>query len=126
MPTKAPTAAQKRRFDDMVSLGCIVGPSTYCEGRITIHHCFTGAGGRKDHSKTIPICWGHHLGAEGIDGKRMSKRAWQEKYGTEAELLEKTEVKLLEKHGFANPYVAAICLAVSAINSIFKKDDNNV
>lgn len=97
-----PTAAQKRRWNAIVELGCIVGPSTYCQGRITIQHCFTGAGGRKDHSKTIPLCWAHHLGAEGIDGKRMSKREWQRKYGTEAELLAKTE-RMLETPVFRFP-----------------------
>lgn len=74
----------------IAELGCIVGPSTHCAGRTTIHHCGTGAGGRKDHDKVIGLCWGHHLGPEGIDGQRMSKRAWQAKYGQETALLEKT------------------------------------
>lgn len=89
MTAKPPTAAQKRRWDKIVELGCIVSKDA-CAGRTTIHHCFTGGGGRKDHDKTIPLCWEHHLGAEGIDGKRMSKRSWQEKYGSEWLLLLKT------------------------------------
>lgn len=92
--TKPPIAEQKRRWSALVELGCIVGPSVYCEGRITVHHCHTGAGGRKNHDKTIPLCWGHHLGPEGIDGQRMSKRQWQEKYGSEDSLLALTEEKL--------------------------------
>lgn len=87
---KPPTAAQKRRWSAIVELGCIVGPSVGCKGRITVHHCFTGGGGRKDHDKTIPLCWGHHLGQFGIDGKRISKRRWQDIFGTEQELLDKT------------------------------------
>lgn len=70
-----------------------------CSGRITVHHCFTGGGGRKDHDKTIPLCHSHHLGPEGIDGKRMSKRAWQEKYGSEASLMVKTQDLLDKKAG---------------------------
>ena len=73
----------------MAKAGCIVAGSTPCEGRITIHHCGTGAGGRKDHKKVIPLCWGHHQGPQGIDGKRMSKRAWQEIYGSEEKLLKR-------------------------------------
>ena len=92
--TKRPTVAQKMRWNAVIDLGCIVGPSTYCGGRITIHHCFTGGGGRKDHQKTIGLCWSHHLGSEGIDGKRMSKRAWQAKYGAEGALLAKTNAML--------------------------------
>lgn len=61
---------------------------------MTVHHCFTGGGGRKDHTKTICLCWGHHLGPEGIDGQRMSKRQWQEKYGSEESLLAKTDQHL--------------------------------
>lgn len=87
---KQPTAAQKRRFAAIVALGCIVGPSVYCEGRVTVHHCFTGGGGTKNHDLTIPLCWGHHLGAEGIDGQKLSKRQWQIRYSSENSLLEMT------------------------------------
>lgn len=57
-------------------------------GRITIHHCGTGAGGRKDHDKVLPLCHEHHQGELGIDGKRMfTKRTWQERYGSEDSLM---------------------------------------
>lgn len=84
--TKAPTKAQRKRWDKIAQLGCIV-TSSHCMGRITIHHCGTGAGGRKDHDKVIPLCVEHHLGSLGIDGQRMSKREWQRRYGSEEELL---------------------------------------
>lgn len=86
---RPPTAAEKRHWDAVLKLGCIIGGE--CSGRVTIHHCGTGGGGRKDHKKVIPLCWGHHLGADGIDGKRMSKREWQERHGTEAELIARVE-----------------------------------
>lgn len=92
---KQPSAAQKARYSAIVELGCIVGPNSDCRPPLTVHHCFTGAGGRKDHWKTICLCWGHHLGPRGIDGKRMSKRAWQVYYGAEQALLDKTN-NLLE------------------------------
>ena len=91
----AVTTLIRRYWSAVASVGCIVAGLS-CGGRITIHHCGTGAGGRKDHGKVIPLCWNHHLGPEGIDGKRMSKRAWQDKYGTELVLLKRLE-RLLKK-----------------------------
>lgn len=82
-----PTALDRRYWSAVAKVGCIVKGLTPCQGRITIHHCGTGAGGRKDHRQVLPLCWGHHLGPHGIDGKRLSKREWQDKYGTELKLL---------------------------------------
>ena len=91
---KAPTSLDRKYWKAVADVGCIVQGLTPCEGRITIHHCGTGAGGRKDHRKVLPLCWGHHLGPHGIDGKRISKRAWQDKYGTELALLKRLERRL--------------------------------
>lgn len=88
--SRLPTREERQRWGKMAALGCIVAECN-CSGRITIHHCGTGGGGRKDHGKVIPLCEFHHQGAEGIDGKRMSKREWQEKYGTEADLMAEVE-----------------------------------
>lgn len=71
-----------------VARGCAQpGPSTF-------HHTGTYMGGGRNHMKGIPLCWPHHLGPEGIDGKRMGKRVWEAKYGTEEELLEITNTML--------------------------------
>lgn len=86
---KAATAEEKRHMGRVAALGCII-----CGGAATIHHCGTYMGGGRDHKRVIPLCWEHHLGAEGIDGKRMGKRVWEEKYGTEEELLKLVELKL--------------------------------
>lgn len=91
MTFKAPTKAQRKRWDEISLLGCVVGPSSTCRGRTTIHHCGTGAGGRKNHDKVIPLCWEHHLGDEGIDGGKISKRQWQAKYGSEVSLMVKVQ-----------------------------------
>jgi hypothetical protein len=84
-----PTTTQRKYWDKITQLGCVV-KNHECAGRITINHCFTGAGGRKDHDKVIPLCWNHHLSKEfGIDGRgKYSKKTWQEHYGTELQLLE--------------------------------------
>jgi hypothetical protein len=86
-------ALEKRYWAAVRALGCILG-LIGCRGGTTIHHCGTGAGGRKDHMKVIPLCYEHHLGAEGIDGKRMSKRDWQAKYGSEDKLLKRVQRRL--------------------------------
>lgn len=83
---KPPTTAQRKRWSRIVEIGCILNNSD-CRGRITVHHCGTGAGGRKDHDKTIPLCFEHHLGKNGIDGGTISKRGWQVKYGSEDHFL---------------------------------------
>ena len=98
---KPPTAAEKRRFSAVVALGCAVSVMHLCSSRKTIHHCFTGAGGRKVHKDTICLCWNMHLGRDGIDGQRLSKRQWQAIYGSEAVLLAETERRLTEG-GFYN------------------------
>lgn len=74
-------------MDKVASLGCLI-----CHGPATIHHCGTYMGGGRDHMKVLPLCWHHHLGPEGIDGKHMGKRVWEAKYGTEEELLAKTNL----------------------------------
>ena len=89
MPKKAATKAEKLHMDRVAALGCII-----CSMPATIHHCGTYMGGGRDHMKTIGLCWEHHLGKEGIDGKQMGKRKWESKYGTEESLLEQVHAEL--------------------------------
>lgn len=99
-----PTAADRIYWGEVAALGCsllLVKPQFFseCSGRITIHHCGTGGGGRKDHEKVAGLCHGHHQKPyTGIDSRQgISKRQWQIKYCTENELLEAIEKKLLER-----------------------------
>lgn len=78
--SNTPTKAQRERWEQLRALGCVI-----CGQHAHIHHCHTGAGGRKDHDKVIPLCHFHHQGAEGIH--TLSRRVWEAKYGTEAEHL---------------------------------------
>lgn len=57
--TKKPTAADKRRFDRIAALGCLV-----CGGPATIHHV-TGYADRpgrltRRHDRVVPLCPMHH------------------------------------------------------------------
>lgn len=89
---RKPNAEEKRHWDRIGALPCSAGPIR-CQGRITIHHCGTGGGGRKNHMLVIPLCERHHTGDEGINSLtgKMSRREWEEKFGTEREHLEKTK-----------------------------------
>ena len=75
------TKKQRERWNRIAELGCLI-----CGGPATIHHLFTGAGGRKNHDRVAPLCWEHHVGREGIDGRVMSKKVWQAKYMSEPEM----------------------------------------
>lgn len=82
------TKEQERIWQAMKEIGCAVRT---CRSHVGLarHHCGTGAGGRKDEDFVIPLCYYHHQGAEGIDrkqGKCLTKKSWQSRYGTEREL----------------------------------------
>ena len=82
---------RKERFDRLSEMGCIV-----CGQPPQIHHLigvkYRGMGQKADDQYTIPLCLDHHTGAEGIH--TLGKRPWEAKYGTQEELLEKTNDKL--------------------------------
>lgn len=81
---KTPTKAEKSHMESVRALGCII-----CGGVAAVHHALTGMGGRKNHMKVLPLCWTHHQGPDGIH--TLSRKVWQALYGTELELLTKTE-----------------------------------
>jgi|TARA_B100000035_G_scaffold104061_1_gene88323 hypothetical protein len=77
------TKAEKKHMDKVAQLGCFV-----CERPATLHHIRpkgTGIGRRTSHFEVIPLCPDHHQGKFSI---HMSKKAFEEKYGTEKEILE--------------------------------------
>jgi hypothetical protein len=83
------TKLEKIHMSKVAELGCII-----CGAEATIHHCGTYMGGGRNHMRVLPLCWAHHLGPEGIDGKRMSKRQWETKYRSEEMLLEQVLAEL--------------------------------
>lgn len=80
-----PTKAQRERWVKLAERGCII--CGYPEAQI--HHALTGAGGRKDHDKVLPLCYSHHQGTQGIH--TLGRKAWAKLYGTEQELLDRLE-----------------------------------
>jgi len=91
---KAATTAQRKRWDRVAQLGCLVHGGGRCSNPPCIHHAETGGGGTKDHDKVLPLCHYHHQGDEGIH--TMSRRLWQPIYGYERELLERVKELLGE------------------------------
>lgn len=74
----------------VAALGCIVCKNLgFGETPAEIHHVRTGqgAGQRADHRKTIPPCHQHHrVGGHGV-AIHAGKKTWEQKYGSETELL---------------------------------------
>jgi hypothetical protein len=83
---KKPTVKQSEWFDKLREHGCIV-----CGRKpVSIHHCFTGGGGRKDHDNVIPLCWYHHQNGSELEPSIHPWRArFEELHGTEQELIDK-------------------------------------
>jgi len=93
------TIADKEHMDKVSQLGCRVcinlGYIRLGECPAGIHHTGTYMGGGRTHKRVLALCHEHHQGKEGIDGKHMSKRQWEAKFGTEEELLSQQEKDLL-------------------------------
>lgn len=87
-----PTSAQRIHWGKIAKRGCRVRE---CSQPAEIHHCLTGAGGRKDHDKVIGLCAHHHRGQQGIH--TLSRKVWEPIYGTEAYHLEQTAKELGER-----------------------------
>jgi len=79
---KAPTKAQRARWEKMREYGCMI-----CGAPAEIHHCETGMGGRKNHDRCIPLCATHHRGEHGIH--TIGRKQWQAVYGTEQDYMKR-------------------------------------
>lgn len=87
------TKAEKEHLSKVAALGCVAcyldaNPGTWAE----IHHPRAGAGkGQKaSHFDALPLCPAHHRGTHhpAIPSIHLAKRAFIDRYGTEADLLE--------------------------------------
>ena len=80
----------KIRFNRLQELGCVACGST----NVVIHHIrkHTGLSSRPDHQDTIPLCPKHHnMSNESI---HLNKKLFEEKFGTEKQLLIKTNIEI--------------------------------
>lgn len=94
--TERITASDRKRFRALQDIGCICCLlDGYRNIPAEIHH-ITEAGRRLGHDHTIPLCpWHHRSAAESVydhfKGPSLAKgkRDFEERYGTEIELLAK-------------------------------------
>lgn len=94
MAAKAPTKAEKAHMSKVARLGCLI-----CLMPPHVHHCGTHQGGGRDHMRVIPLCHVHHTnGGYGV-AIHAGKKEFERIYGTEEQLLNKTEqlLKRLEE-----------------------------
>ena len=91
--SKKATKAEREHMSRVAELGCIVCTNTgYPDTPAEIHHIRAGAGTgqRSCHFRVLPLCFNHHS-AQGHDGFHNSPKTWQERHGTEEQLLEQVE-----------------------------------
>ncbi|HEY2454122.1 MAG TPA: Ref family recombination enhancement nuclease [Scandinavium sp.] len=99
--SKSKTKAEKLHLDRVAALGCVVCRNLrYGETPAETHHIRSGcgAGQRASHLRAIPLCPTHHrTGGFGI-AIHAGQRTWEEKFGSEEELLTQTlfELGLIE------------------------------
>jgi hypothetical protein len=86
------TKADELRFRYLSDIGCIL-----CGRPSEVHH-ITGAGmGMKSsHSDTIPLCHEHHRTGGCGTAVHAGTKTWEGKFGSQYELLEKTNKKIAE------------------------------
>jgi hypothetical protein len=87
------TKAERKHYSDLVQLGCIACiVKSFGYSIPEIHHARVGVGmGQKNHyTKAIGLCPPHHrTGGHGV-AIHAGQETWEANFGTETELLEKT------------------------------------
>lgn len=87
-PKKSKTKKERDHLNLVASQGCMV-----CDNKnVNVHH-IRESGEPRDHFKTIPLCYDHHQGSNGIH--TLGKKSWCKIYGSELDLLEKLFPKKL-------------------------------
>ncbi len=85
MAKKAATKEEKE-YMCRVSELCCSACNVY---GVEVHHVrnFTGMGLRPSHYDTIPLCFDCHRGHDGV---HLAKKSFEEKYGSQQEMIRKT------------------------------------
>ena len=89
-----PTKAEKAHWDKVAQLGCIACLADgYRNPLVSIHH-INGRTKKGAHIQVLALCAGHHQDGTGNDKNMLAihpfKRRFETKYGTQQELLIKT------------------------------------
>ena len=88
-----PTKAEKQRYERLAKIGCVL--CLHLQRGFTepqMHH-IRKYGGKRDNAPTIPLCFNHHTGPDGVH--HMGRKRFESHFEiTQEDLLEMTE-KLL-------------------------------
>lgn len=91
MKSHAPNKEEKAWMESIVEFGCVV-----CARTLRVHtppevHHIYGKARKGTHLLSLPLCHKHHRGGEDTKvytSRHPWKRRFEERYGTETELLE--------------------------------------
>lgn len=92
------------RFEQLFRIGCVVcRDEGHGHVRAEIHHLrghpWSGSGQRASDAHTIPLCSEHHRTGDGTDGRigyHWSPAEFEDRYGTQGELLDQVDA-LIER-----------------------------
>lgn len=88
--SRSNTKAEKLHLSRVAGMGCIVCRNEGLgDTPAEIHHCSSGTGMsvRADNFHVIPLCHTHHrTGGHGV-AIHAGRQSWENKFGTETELL---------------------------------------
>jgi hypothetical protein len=92
MAKKSKTKEEKIHMGRVADLGCIICGNNLVE----LHHITTrrGFGARSKHMEVLPLCFIHHRGGQRGVALHEGVKTWEEKHGTQEELLEKVNKML--------------------------------
>lgn len=95
----------EKRAEQLVEIGCIVCLlHDHRKVAASIHHLtgikYRALGKKASDKHTIPLCFNHHQGNDGVHV--MGMRPWEAKYGTQSELLERVNDMITERNACAN------------------------
>ena len=79
------TKAEREHMARVKEMPCIICGNW----PVDVHHAETKMGLRKDHMRVLPLCYLHHRGELGIG--TLGRKAWEKRFGTQRELLDKLE-----------------------------------
>jgi hypothetical protein len=97
------TAEQKEHLKRVAQIPCIICNNPYVE----VHHItgVSGLGAKASDFETIPLCAEHHrLGDRGV-AVHSGVKSFEDKYGTQLHLLEKTRMLLKQQEQLTIGYL---------------------
>ena len=95
-----PTKKELQMWDDIAAIGCLpCAQEGFINTMVSIHHC-DGRTKPQAHKMVIALCHHHHQGGD-MNNPSIHpwKKRFENKYGTQQELMDKTNKLLGDKNG---------------------------